>query len=168
MGTAALLPILPRSLLAAPVAGASLRRCRPSDPAWPSQSAWEQLNEAVDGNLVSVNFPLSILKSDPNSAAAKELLNNLKNPYFIRENAGLTQSMGWLDAWKTSPSVYAVMARNANDIAAAVNFARENQIRMFKPADARRCAWADWFKAAASALSPSTMVRPLAACSRLK
>src|SRR5215813_15645516 len=84
----------------------------------------------VGGNLVPVDFPLSILKSDPNGAAAQELLANLKNPYFIREHAGLTQSLGWIEAWKSSPSVYAVMARNANDIAAAVNFARENQLRL--------------------------------------
>jgi len=126
--TAALLPILPRCAFA--TATWSFRRVRPSDAAWPSKAAWKQLNDAVGGNLVPVDFPLSILKSDPNGAAAKELLANLKNPYFIREHAGLTQSLGWIDAWKSSPSVYAVMARNANDIAAAVNFARENQLRL--------------------------------------
>jgi FAD/FMN-containing dehydrogenase len=128
VGTAALLPILPRCAVA--TASPGFRRVRPSDAAWPSKLAWKQLNDAVGGNLVPVDFPLSILKSDPNGAVAKELLANLKNPYFIREHAGLTQSLGWIDAWKTSPSVYAVMARNANDIAAAVNFARENQLRL--------------------------------------
>ena len=38
--------------------------------------------------------------------------------------------MGWVDAWATKPSVYAVAARNAHDIAAAVNFARENNLRL--------------------------------------
>ena len=128
IGAAALLPILPRRAFA--TASPGFRRVRPSDAAWPSKSAWKQLNDAVGGNLVPVDFPLSILKSDPNGAAAQELLANLKNPYFIREHAGLTQSLGWIDAWKTSPSLYAVMARNANDIAAAVNFARENQLRL--------------------------------------
>ena len=97
-GTAALLPILPRCAFA--TASPGFRRVRPSDAAWPSKSAWKQLNDAVGGNLVPVDFPLSILKSDPNGAAAKELLANLKNPYFIREHAGLTQSLGWIDAWK--------------------------------------------------------------------
>jgi FAD binding domain len=128
IGIAALPPILLRRALATATPG--FRRVRPSDAAWPSKSAWQQLNDAVGGNLVPVDFPLSILKSDPNGAAAKELLANLKNPYFIREHAGLTQSLGWIDAWKTSPSLYAVMARNANDIAAAVNFAREHQLRL--------------------------------------
>jgi FAD/FMN-containing dehydrogenase len=128
IGIAALLPILPRRAFASATPG--FRRVRPSDAAWPSKSAWEQLNDAVGGNLVPVDFPLSILKTDPDGTAAKELLANLKNPYYIREQPGLTQSLGWIDAWKTSPSVYAVMARNANDIAAAVNFARENQLRL--------------------------------------
>lgn len=38
--------------------------------------------------------------------------------------------MGWVDAWSTKPSVYAVAARSAADIAAAVNFARENDLRL--------------------------------------
>lgn len=126
IGTVVLLPLLPRSLWAAATTP-KLIRCRPTDVSWPSKSAWKQLNDAVGGNLVPVDFPLSVLKSDPDGAAAKELLANLKNPYYIREQAGLTQS---LDAWKTSPSVHAVAARNAQDIAAAVNFARNNNLRL--------------------------------------
>jgi FAD/FMN-containing dehydrogenase len=129
IGMAALLPILPRSLWAAATTPKRIR-CRPTDASWPSKSAWKQLNDAVGGNLVPVDFPLSVLKSDPDGAAAKELLANLKNPYYLREQAGLTQSLGWIDAWKTSPSVYAVEARNARDIAAAVNFARNNNLRL--------------------------------------
>ena len=140
IGSAALLPILPRRLWAS---ATNFRRRRPADAAWPSPSAWKQLNEAVGGNLIKVDFPLSILKSDPDSDAAKELEKNLKNPYFIGETPGLTETLGWVDAWATQPSVYAVAARNAQDIAAAVNFAREND-----------CA--SWSKAAVTA----TRARP--------
>jgi FAD/FMN-containing dehydrogenase len=38
--------------------------------------------------------------------------------------------LGWVDAWVSKPSVYAVAARNANHISAAVNFARENDLRL--------------------------------------
>ena len=38
--------------------------------------------------------------------------------------------MGWVNAWATKPSIYAVAARNAHDIAAAVNFARQNDLRL--------------------------------------
>jgi hypothetical protein len=96
IGSAAtLLPMLGRNLLA----GTGFRRSRPSDSSWPSESAWKQLNEAVGGNLIPVDFPLSILKTDPDSAAAKGLRSNLKNPYYIGDHPGLTQTLGWIDAW---------------------------------------------------------------------
>jgi FAD/FMN-containing dehydrogenase len=126
IGSAAFLPLLPGRLWAS----TNLRRIRPTDAAWPPQSAWKQLNEAVGGNLFPVNFPLSILKTDPDSAAAQSLRANLKNPYYIGDQPGLTQTLGWIDAWATKPSVYAVAARNAQDIAAAVNFARQHNLRL--------------------------------------
>jgi hypothetical protein len=120
IGSAALLPILPRRLWAS----ANFRRRRPSDANWPSPSAWKRLDEAVGGNLILANFPFSLLKTDPAGAAAKQLSENLKNPYYIGDQPGLTQTLGWVDAWATKPSVFAVAARNAHDIAQAVNFAR--------------------------------------------
>ena len=115
IGSAALIPILPRRLLAS----TNFRRRRPSDATWPSQSAWKQLNEAVGGNLIPVDFPIN-----------KLLDENVRNPYYVGDQPGLTQTLGWVDAWATKPSVYAVAARNAQDIAAAVNFARDNNLRL--------------------------------------
>jgi FAD/FMN-containing dehydrogenase len=123
---AALLPILPRRLSAS----TNFCRRRPSDAAWPSQSAWMQLDEAVGGKLIPLNFPLSVFKTDPAGAAARRLSENLKNPYYIGDQPGLTQTLGWVDAWASKPSVYAVAARNAHDIAEAVNFARKNDLRL--------------------------------------
>jgi FAD/FMN-containing dehydrogenase len=111
-------------------ASTSVHRVRPTDAAWPSKLAWKQLNEAVGGNLIPVNFPLSILKTDPNGAEAQQLAKDIRNPYYVGDTPGLTETLGWLDAWATQPSVYAVAARNAQDIAAAVNFARENNLRL--------------------------------------
>jgi FAD/FMN-containing dehydrogenase len=124
---AALVSMMPRSLRAAT---ATTSRCRPSDAAWPSKTAWKQLNETIGGNLIPVDFPISILQKDPDSDAAKQLWKNLKNPYFVGDTPGLTQTLGWVDAWNTKPSVYAVAARNAADIAAAVKFARDNNLRL--------------------------------------
>ena len=79
----------------------------------------------------SYSRPVSslILKTDPTSDAAKQLLQNIKNPYYIGDQPGLTETFGWLDGWATKPSVYAVAART-QDIAAAVNFARDNNLRL--------------------------------------
>jgi FAD/FMN-containing dehydrogenase len=125
-----LLPVLPRRLLAKVAVSTNTHRVRPSDAAWPPQAAWKRFNDEVGGNLLPVQFPLNALKSNPNSATAGPLLKHLRNPYWVADEPGLTQTLGWVDAWVTKPSVYAVVARNANDIAAAVNFARDNNLRL--------------------------------------
>ena len=126
LGAAALPRVSPAQALAA----TRFQRRRPADPTWPSRSAWQQLNKTVGGNLIPVSFPLATLATDPTSAAARQLMQDLRNPYYIGDEPGLTQTLGWVDAWATRPSVYAVAARDAHDIAAAVNFARENNLRV--------------------------------------
>ncbi|HTS36624.1 MAG TPA: FAD-dependent oxidoreductase [Candidatus Solibacter sp.] len=133
-GAASLLRLRPRGLaaelsarlLAAPAS----RRVRPSDAAWPSKKEWQRLNDAVGGNLVLVDFPLQACVSSFESADCKSLVANIKNPYYIGDTPGMTQTLGWIDAWTSKPSVYAVAARNAGDIAAAVNFVREHNLRL--------------------------------------
>ncbi|HUN61099.1 MAG TPA: FAD-dependent oxidoreductase [Candidatus Sulfotelmatobacter sp.] len=125
-GAAALLPLAPRPLFAK----APFRRRRPADPDWPSPAAWKKLNEAVGGNLIPVEFPLNACNSGPDAPGCRTLFENLRNPYFIGDQPSVTQTLGWMDAWATKPSIYAVAARNAQDIAVAVNFARENNLRL--------------------------------------
>jgi len=43
-------------------------------------------------------------------SACGELLKELKNPYYIGDHVGLTQTLGWADAWTSRPSAYAVAA----------------------------------------------------------
>jgi FAD/FMN-containing dehydrogenase len=57
-------------------------------------------------------------------------LKELRNPYWVADELGLTQTLGWVGAWATKPSAYAVAARTTSDIAAAVNFARESNLRL--------------------------------------
>jgi FAD/FMN-containing dehydrogenase len=110
--------------------GAGFRRRRPSDANWPSPAAWKRLNDEVDGNLIPVEFPIEACVKDAGSAGCENLLKNIHNPYYIGDQPGLTQTLGWVDAWMSKPSVYAVTARNADHIAAAVNFARDNDLRL--------------------------------------
>jgi FAD/FMN-containing dehydrogenase len=103
---------------------------RPGDAGWPSPAAWKRLKDEVDGNLIAVDSPITACTRTGQEEACKTLLANLKNPYYIGDNPGVTQTLGWVDAWTSRASVYAVAARNAQDIAAAVKFATENNLRL--------------------------------------
>src|SRR5271156_6171831 len=132
----AAIPLLPRllpdlsSFAQTALPAKSFRRVRLSDPSWPSAAAWGKLKQQVGGQLFPVQFPLAACPSAPESAACQEVLKSLDNPYYIGDQPGLTQTLGWVGAWATKPSVYAVAARNADDIAAAVDFARKNNLRL--------------------------------------
>jgi FAD/FMN-containing dehydrogenase len=54
----------------------------------------------------------------------------MRDPFWIADQPAGTETSGWLDAWTPAPSVYAVVARNAANVAAAVNFAREHKLRL--------------------------------------
>ena len=58
------------------------------------------------------------------------MFKELKNPYYLGDEVGLTQSLGWVGAWTSQPSVYAVAAKTTADVVAAVNFARKNNLRL--------------------------------------
>ena len=96
---------------------AAASRLRPSDQGWPSAAAWEQLDRAVGGHLTKVEEPIVTQET-------------LHNPYFIGDQAGMTQTSGWVDAWKSTPSAYAVAAQTTAHVVAAVNFAREHDLRL--------------------------------------
>jgi FAD/FMN-containing dehydrogenase len=98
------------------------KRVRPGDAAWPSPAAWEILNKAVNGNLIHLQNPFA----GDNAL----LFKNIRNPYFIHDDPALTQALGWVDAWQSHPSVYAVAAKSSSDVVAAVNFAREHHLRL--------------------------------------
>jgi FAD/FMN-containing dehydrogenase len=100
---------------------ATITRARPNTPNWPTDADWSALNKATHGRLSRITLPKL------NAPDAKKLL---ANPFYIADDPSLTQSSGWLDAWHSSPSAYSVAAETANDIAAAVSFAREHNIRL--------------------------------------
>ncbi|MEO6546905.1 MAG: FAD-binding oxidoreductase [Ferruginibacter sp.] len=109
---------------------AKYKRVRPQDAAWPSAVQWDKLNKAVNGSLIKIESPLSACNSATDSKACEQVFSNLKNPYYIGDNPALTQTSGWVDAWRSEPSVYAVAAKNTSDVVAAVNFARTNNLRL--------------------------------------
>src|SRR4051812_36564357 len=104
----------------------AFRRNRPGDPAWPSEAHWQALKTQVGGRLVQVTSPLEACAAEPSGAACDALFKGLKNPYYIRDDVALTQTSGWVGAWTSAPSPWAVQASSAADVAAAVSFAREH------------------------------------------
>lgn len=104
-----------------------LRRVRPGDPTWPKPATWDGLKQRVGGRLLKLQSPFA---ADAPPAARAEALKQLKNPFYIGDQPGLTQTSGWADAWTSRPSAYAVAAETAADVAAAVDFAREHHLRL--------------------------------------
>jgi len=68
--------------------------------------------------------------SGSDDASCQAVFKLLKNPYYIGDQPGATQTSGWVDAWTSTPSAYAVAAQTTADVVAAVNFARENNLRL--------------------------------------
>jgi FAD/FMN-containing dehydrogenase len=135
--TIVMLPFLPDSFAANRAKAAErkitqppARRVRPSDPAWPSAASWSALKREVGGNLIEVQPLFAACAADPHAADCGDALKNAKNPFYLGDQAAGTQVSGWLDAWTPAASVYAVAARNAGDVAAAVNFARDKNLRL--------------------------------------
>src|SRR5262249_29207082 len=67
---------------------------------------------------------------DASAAGCKDVLSYLRNPLYIGDQPSGTEISGWVDAWVPAASAYGVAARNASDVAAAVNFARQNNLRL--------------------------------------
>src|SRR5215471_15661915 len=106
------------------------RRVRPSDPSWPSAANWGKLSQAVEGNLLRPRALLAPCVAEPNGVACADVMKNLRNPFYLGDQVAGTQVSGWLDAWSPAPSAYAVAAHNAHHVAAAVNFARDHNLRL--------------------------------------
>ncbi len=130
-------PFLPEAVWPAPVpataiiaAGRPAPRVRPADAGWPSANRWQALAHQVGDAFIEVRSPLGACLQAPASDACAQLFKQLKNPYYLGDEVALTQTLGWVDAWTSKPSVYAVAARHTADVVAAVNFAREHQLRL--------------------------------------
>jgi len=108
----------------------TLRRPRPGRAGWPTDVAWSRLDSALDGQLIRPVSPLQQCAAGADQARCEALFKQIANPYLIRDDPALTQSLGWVDAWTSEPSAYAVAAQSAADVAVAVRFARRHNLRL--------------------------------------
>jgi FAD/FMN-containing dehydrogenase len=111
-------------LAAAAASSAACSAGRTASPtaAWPAAEKWRALGEEVGGRLITTSLPWVDAKP--------EIFELLKNPFWNEEQPGALQSTGWHEAWTAVASPYAVRAQQTADIVAAVNFARENGVKL--------------------------------------
>ena len=123
--TALVLPLLPYVLTTDAFATAPFVRSRPGDAGWPSADDWAALDREVGGRL---SVPRSPFLGD--AATRAEAMAQAGNPFYIGDQPALTQTSGWLGAWESRPSAWALAAESAQDIATAVDFARRHRVRL--------------------------------------
>ncbi len=110
------LPVLSalRRYFSVPAHGASPppshSRVRPSDPGWPDKASWEKLKQTVNGRLIKIEPPMAGYAT-ADIAAREKIIKDLQNPFYVGDQPGATQSTGWVDAWMSAPSVYAIAAQ---------------------------------------------------------
>ncbi|MBS0296744.1 MAG: FAD-binding oxidoreductase [Proteobacteria bacterium] len=127
---AAALPLAAYAETPAFAAAKPFRRLRPGDAGWPSEADWNGLRQAVGGALEKPVSPYGACLTPGGGEACKATAPLLQNPFYLGDQSGGTQVSGWLGAWTPKLSAYAVTARSAADVAAAVNFAREHRLRL--------------------------------------
>jgi FAD/FMN-containing dehydrogenase len=104
--------------------------CQPSDPCWPSTKEWQKLKAQVGGRLVEPVESTKVCSQKPRSHACKRALQDIKNPFFLQSNPGDTQSQGWLGAWESVASQYAVLAESSEDVSYALSFAKKHHLKV--------------------------------------
>ncbi len=124
-------PLMP-SLIATAMAAGRRAFARPTQghQGWPTADQWSALSARVGGRLIQPTSPVVACLSDGASAACKSALANIKNPFFLEDDPGATQTNGWVDAWEVKVSPYAVAAESAADVSAAVQFAAKHKLRL--------------------------------------
>ena len=96
----------------------------------PTKADWQSLATSLSGELIEVQSPLEICKSQPETTAAKAMFENMKNPFFLEEQPGATHTTGWIDAFDACVSPWAIAAETPRDIAHAVRFARDHGLKL--------------------------------------
>ena len=116
-----------RTFLTSTIAAAMAAFVQPRFAIAKPAPGWGPLRRAVGDRLIDLHSPL-IEAARNGGAGADALFARMQNPYFLGDEPALTQTLGWIDAWTSRPSLKAVAAQSAHDVAAAVDFARRSGI----------------------------------------
>ena len=125
--------LAPLACLGLAAAAAPQCRCRPSEPCWPSRSAWAELNSTVGGRLLGqLASPIAACDVDAAGTQCAEALAASQDPFWLQSQVMGTEKTGWLGAFdmRDKVSEFAVAAESTEDVAAAVGFAAKNNLRL--------------------------------------
>ena len=106
------------------------QRVRPSDANWPSSADWRALADQLEGTLAGSQSAVDFLKEHDGGKITDVALTKLTNPFFLQDFSGSTQSLGWLDGWKSAQSAKVGIPKTAQDVSKLVTFAREHDLRL--------------------------------------
>jgi FAD/FMN-containing dehydrogenase len=87
------------------------------------------LAKLFGSRLMTVRSPARACADRPDDDRATTLAA-LRNPFFIEDEPGAYHTTGWLGAYEDTHSPYAVAVQTTADIAAAVRFARDRDLRL--------------------------------------
>lgn len=85
----------------------------------------QELAGRVGDRLVEVEHPLVACRTDRSGTECAERLEDLHNPFFVDDHPGAFHTTGWLGAFDSVPSRYALAAESATDLVGAVELATE-------------------------------------------
>lgn len=105
-------------------------RLRPADAGWPSESDWAALARRLDGAVENARSGLKAAMDDSGGQVTKAVLKKLVNPFFLQDYSGSTQSLGWLDGWKSAESAKVGIPKTAKDVSELVKFASKHNLRL--------------------------------------
>jgi FAD/FMN-containing dehydrogenase len=91
---------------------------------------WAVLAKALGNRLLRVDDPFAVCQIDPESDQCQALLSEHRNPFAVEENPAGFHTTGWHGAYGHRTPQYVVAAESSDDVAAAVNFARANELRL--------------------------------------
>eukprot|EP00762_Andalucia_godoyi_P004540 ANDGO_05132.mRNA.1 putative FAD-linked oxidoreductase ARB_02478 len=120
------------------------RYCEITDPCWPSESEWSQLNVTTGGHLHAV-YPESLpcYEEGASSADCQAIMQNWTNPFWRASQIGAMQSPNWEEGSngencynpnapcsQGSIPPFGVAVSSASDVSAALDFAARRNIRV--------------------------------------
>ena len=91
---------------------------------------WAVLAKALGNRLLRIDDPFAVCRIDPEGAQCQAILSDHRNPFAVEEHPAGFHTTGWHGAYDDRMAQYVVAAESTADVAAAVDFARENGLRL--------------------------------------